>query len=89
MLRPPAAAVLPALANPLSFRIQFARLPRQHLRTIPRNLVRISDSAGAFAACRFSEPSCFSTRHDVVTRDKFDLRRFEFASANRSWSLNW
>src|SRR6266852_5353647 len=58
--------------------------PASICRTIPRIWSRISEYRRAFAACRFSEPSCFSTSTTMsFTRDKFTFDDSSFASASR------
>src|SRR4029077_18930431 len=64
--------------------------PASICRTIPRIWSRISEYRRAFAACRFSEPSCFSTSTTMsFTRDKFTFDDSSFASASRFFVLNF
>src|SRR6266568_3824098 len=58
-------------------------LPASICRTIPRIWSRISEYRRAFAACRFSEPSCFSTSTTMsFTRARFTFDDSSFAYAS-------
>ena len=65
-------------------------LPASICRTIPRICSRISEYRRAFAACRFSEPSCFSTSMTMsFTRARFSFDDSSLASASRFLVLNF
>ena len=64
--------------------------PASICRTIPRIWSRISEYLRALAACRLSEPSCFSTSTTMsCTRDKFTFDDSSLASASRFFVLNF